>query len=151
MPGPDGGSLRVIMPSLALLLVFLHVSANVVWIGSILAVAVILGSGEGSPKTRGALGVAVYRRLATPAFIVSFTAGAARLAMSTEYYFSATKFMHGKLFLALVVIGLHHAIGARAKKLSAGTTTEAGGVVGLAIGLLIAAIGAVFFVVLKPF
>jgi putative membrane protein len=132
-------------------LVFLHVAANLVWVGSILSVAMIVGSGTADPKTRGTLGVEVYKKLAVPAFVVSFIAGASRLAMDTGYYFSTTKFMHGKLFFALVVIGLHHAIGGRAKKLAAGTTTEAGGIATFSIALLVAAIGAVFFVVLKPF
>ncbi|HEX7670062.1 MAG TPA: CopD family protein [Polyangiaceae bacterium] len=139
------------MPAIAPLLVFLHVAANVVWIGSIVSVAVILGSPAGDPNTRGTLAVEVYRKLATPAFVLSFVAGVSRLGLDTRYYFVATKFMHGKLFLALVVIGLHHAIGGRAKKLAAGTATNAGGVRALGIALVLASMGAVFFVVLKPF
>jgi putative membrane protein len=139
------------MTAVAPLLVFVHVAANVVWIGSILSVAMILGSPLADPKTRGMLAVEVYRKLAVPAFVLSFLAGVSRLAMDTGYYFVATKFMHGKLFLALVVIGLHHAIGGRAKKLASGAITDAGGVRTLGIGLVIAAIGAVFFVVCKPF
>ena len=133
------------------LLVFLHVAANVVWVGSILSVAVIVGSGTADAKMRGTLGVEVYKKLAVPAFVVSFVAGASRLALDTGYYFSATKFMHGKLFFALIVIGLHHAIGGRAKKLARGMATDAGGIATLSIALLVAAIGAVFFAVLKPF
>jgi len=133
------------------ILVFLHVAANVVWIGSILAVAVILSSPTPDPKSRGTLATRVYMKLAVPAFVVSFVAGGSRLAMDTTYYFQQTKFMHGKLFLALVVIGLHHAIGGRAKKLAAGTVTDGGNSGVLGIGLLVAAVGAVFFAILKPF
>lgn len=139
------------MSAVAPLLVFLHVAANVVWIGSILSVAVILNSPAADSKMRGALGAEVYRKLAVPAFVLSFVAGVSRLAMDTGYYFSATKFMHGKLFLALVVIGLHHAIGGRAKKLASGTTSDSGGVLTLGIALAVAAVGAVFFAILKPF
>ena len=139
------------MSGIALLLVFVHVAANVVWIGSILAVAVIVSSGAADIKTRGVLGVEVYKKLAVPAFVVSFVAGASRLVANTGYYFSVTKFMHAKLFLALVVIALHHAIGGRAKRMAAGTATDAGGVPALAFVLLAAAVGAVFFAVLKPF
>jgi putative membrane protein len=140
------------MLAIAPFLVFLHVAANVVWIGSILGVATIVGSSEAAePKTRGALAVEVYRKLAVPAFVVSFVAGVGRLAMDTHYYFAATKFMHGKLFFALIVIGLHHAIGGRAKRLASGATTAAGGVGILRIALFLAAAGAVFFVILKPF
>jgi putative membrane protein len=139
------------MSGIAMLLVFVHVAANVVWIGSILAVAVIVSSRVADIKTRGTLGVEVYKKLAVPAFVVSFVAGASRLAADTGYYFSTTKFMHGKLFLALVVIALHHVIGGRAKKMAAGTTTDANGVPALAFVLLVAASGAVFLVVFKPF
>jgi putative membrane protein len=139
------------MSGTAMLLVFVHVTANVVWIGSILAVAVIVSSRIADIKTRGVLGVEVYKKLAVPAFVVSFVTGASRLAGDTSYYFSATKFMHGKLFLALVVIALHHVIGGRAKKMAAGTKADASGVPALALALLVAASGAVFLAVLKPF
>ena len=75
-------------------LVFLHVASNLVWIGSILAVARILGSGTADAPTRGRIGVELYRRLSVPAFVTSFAAGVARLLLDPAYYFSTTKFMH---------------------------------------------------------
>lgn len=132
-------------------LVFLHVSANVVWIGSILAVAIVLMSAAGDAPVRGKIAVEVYKKLATPAFVVSFLAGALRLALDPSYYFVQTKYMHGKLFLALVVIGLHHAIGGRAKKVAAGAASDAGYAGTLAVILVVAAAGAVFLAVTKPF
>src|ERR1043165_1806645 len=115
------------MPSVALPLVCvaLHVTANVVWIGSILAVGRLLAATEGDAKVRGVLARRVYQSLATPAFVISFVAGAIRLALSPDYYFVATHFMHAKLLLALVVIGLHHVIGGRAKKTAAAGDTAA--------------------------
>jgi putative membrane protein len=133
------------------LLVALHVSANVVWIGSILAVARVLSQSEGDSKLRGRIALDVYRKLATPAFGLSFLAGVARLTMSTHYYFVQTKFMHGKLTFALAVIALHHIIGARARKMADGSAPDAGPVKGLALGLVLSAVAAVFFAVLKPF
>jgi len=132
-------------------LVFLHVSANVVWIGSILAVAVVLMSAEGDSTLRGKVALDVYKKLAMPAFVVSFLTGGLRLALDTNYYFVQTKFMHGKLFLALVVIGLHHAIGGRAKRVAGGAAKDAGHVATFAVILVVAATGAVFLVVSKPF
>lgn len=132
-------------------LIVLHVIANVIWIGSILAVAVVLGAHSGDAATRGKIAVDVYGKLATPAFVVSFVAGVTRLALDTQYYFVQTKFMHGKLLLALVVIGLHHVIGARAKKMANGVATESGNTAILAVILLLSAAGAVFLVVTKPF
>src|SRR6478735_53513 len=95
------------------LFIVLHVIANVVWIGSILAVAVVSASPDASAAIRGQLALVVYKRLAIPAFVASFVFGVTRLALDPHYYFVQTKFMHAKLLLALVVIGLHHAIGAR--------------------------------------
>jgi putative membrane protein len=135
-----------------LLVVAIHVTANVVWIGAILAVGRLLAAAEGDGKVRGALAVRVYRSLATPAFIVSFAAGALRLALSPEYYFVATHFMHAKLLLALVVIGIHHVIGARAKKAAAGVAAgNAAAAPALEVGLAVAAAGAIFLAVMKPF
>jgi putative membrane protein len=133
------------------ILVFIHVAANVIWIGSILAVATTLVSASGDATTRGRIALELYKKLSTPAFIVSFVAGATRLAMDTGYYFSATHFMHGKLTFALAVIGLHHVIGARAKRMAGGQVTSAGNVGLLGIALFAAAVIAVFFVVVKPF
>jgi putative membrane protein len=136
--------------TLASLFVFLHVAANVVWIGSILAVAVIATATDGDGKTRGILGARVYRQLSAPAFGISFLAGAARLVPDAHYYFVATHFMHGKLTFALAVIALHHVIGARVKKMARGEVANAN-VSGLALALFVCAVGAVFFVVTKPF
>ena len=136
--------------TLASLLVFFHVAANVVWIGSILAVAVVATAAAADSKTRGVLGARVYRKLAAPAFGISFLAGAARLSLDAHYYFVATHFMHGKLTFALAAIALHHMIGARVKKMARGEA-ESANVSGLALGLFVCAVVAVFFVVTKPF
>src|SRR5215475_8909478 len=97
-----------------LALIWLHVSGNIVWIGAILAVGVaILGPG-GTTKAGAEIAVGIYRRLAVPAFLVSFVCGAGRLLMDPALYLRQTHWMHAKLPLALAVIGLHHVIGARA-------------------------------------
>jgi putative membrane protein len=136
---------------LATILVFIHVTANVAWIGSILSVAWITASATGDAVTRGRLAVEVYKAIAVPAFVISFLAGSARLALDLNYYFARTKFMHGKLFLALIVIAIHHVLGARAKKLAAGTEQDARLTLRLAVLLIFAAAGAVFLVIAKPF
>jgi putative membrane protein len=133
------------------LLIALHVTANVVWIGSILAVGRVIESSEGDAKIRGALALQIYRGLSTPAFAVSFLAGVARLVQNLDYYFVATHFMHAKLLAAFAVIGLHHVMGARAKKVAGGTAAAASAVPALTIGILVGAGLAVFLAVLKPF
>lgn len=135
----------------ASLLVFLHVAANVVWIGSVAAVGMVLKGKQGTPRERGALALGVYQRLAVPAFVGSFVAGIARLALDLDTYFVLTKFMHGKLFFALVVIALHHTLGAAAKRMASGRLENAplaGYWVG---GLLASATAAVFLAVVRPF
>ena len=61
-----------------------------------------------------------------PAFVISFAAGVTRLLLDPQLYLVVTKYMHPKLTLALVVIALHHVIGARAKRMASGTRTEPG-------------------------
>jgi putative membrane protein len=128
-------------------LIWLHVSGNIVWIGAILAVAVAITSRAAEPKARGAVAVAVYQRLAVPAFLVSFVCGAIRLGLDAKHYLVDSHWMHPKLTLALVVIALHHVIGARAKKLSAGTVEDAGPAGALAVVLGLSALGAAFFAI----
>ena len=93
----------------------------------------------------------LYRKLAIPAFVVSFVTALTRLLLSTELYFVETKYMHGKLLFAVIVIGLHHVIGARAKAVAAGRRSSPGPVGVLALLLLISAVAATLFVILKPF
>jgi protoporphyrinogen IX oxidase len=136
---------------LRVLLVLLHVIANLVWIGSIAAVALVLSGGRGDSKLRGEIGLDLYRKLAVPAFVASFAAGLIRLLLDTQLYLVVTKYMHPKLTLALVVIALHHVIGARAKRMAAGTKTEPGPVAVLAAVLVVCAAGAAVLVLVKPF
>jgi len=131
-----------------LALIWLHVSGNVVWIGAILAVGVAL-LGKADPKARGQIAYDIYRRLAVPAFVISFVCGAARLGMDMRYYLKDHHWMHAKLPLALTVIGLHHVLGARARKTAQGSVQEPGNAGILTAVLAVAAIGAAFFAVLK--
>ncbi|HRI63207.1 MAG TPA: CopD family protein [Polyangium sp.] len=130
-------------------LVWLHIVGNLVWIGSILAVAATLTGQSGEAKIRGELGLRIYKSLAVPAFVLSFVAGTVRLAMDTKHYLVEHHWMHGKLLFALVVIGIHHVIGARAKKLAHGTVQDAGPTATMAIVLLVSAIIAAFFVIFQ--
>src|SRR5215468_9940312 len=125
-----------------LALIWLHISGNIVWIGSILAVAVVLAGGKGEPKARGEIASDIYRRLAVPSFVVSFVCGAIRLGLDPSYYLKLHHWMHAKLPLALAVIALHHVIGARARKVANGAVQDAGpaGILGVVLG--VAAIGA---------
>lgn len=127
-----------------------HVIANLVWIGSIASVGLILTVAP-DPKVGGQIALAVYRKLASPAFGISFLAAVALLVQNTQLYFVASKWMHGKLVLALAVIALHHVIGARAKHLAEGKKTTPGPAGTLTLALLALAAVAAYLAVAKPF
>ena len=129
----------------------LHVAFNLVWIGSIAAAGLLLSKGPGDAKARGAAALVVYRNLAVPAFIGSFLLGVVAFSRDLDLYLKQTKFMHGKIVIALVVIGLHHAIGARAKKMEAGVVDSEGPAWLLAQILVGAAGVAAYLAVAKPF
>ena len=132
-----------------LLLVWLHVVGNLVWIGAILAVGVTILSKSGDPKTRGEIALGIYKNLAVPAFVLSFVAGAVRLFSDPGFYLKQHHWMHAKLPLALTVIALHHVIGGRAKKLARGTVQDAGPAAILTAVLAVAAAFAAFFAIFK--
>lgn len=138
------------MLGLHTVLVLTHIVANLVWIGSIGSVGVLV-SAPGDAVARGTLALRVYKRLSTPAFGVAFLAGGTRLLLDPHFYFVTTKFMHAKLLFAIIVIALHHVIGARAKHLALGKATEAGAVPTLTPLLLLAAAASATFAWLKPF
>jgi protoporphyrinogen IX oxidase len=128
-----------------------HVAANLVWIGAILSVALALGSRSGDGRGNAQIAYELYRRLALPAFVVSFTTALARLLLSLDLLTGPKKYMHGKLLFAAIVIVLHHVIGARAKAVVSGRRSTPGPVGVLGLLLLIAAVAATLFVILKPF
>jgi putative membrane protein len=132
-------------------LVAAHVAANLVWIGSILSVALVLVSRVGEGRVAAQIAYELYRKLAIPAFVVSFVAALTRLLLSLDLYFVETKYMHGKLGFALIVIGLHHLIGARAKAVASGRRSAPGPVGVWALALFVSAVAATLFVFLKPF
>jgi len=142
------------MPEFATILVVLHVTANMVWIGAIAAVAGILVAPASTLERRqhkGQLALHLYKRLATPAFSCSFVFGLVRLSLDLHGYFVRTHFMHGKLLFAFAVIGLHHVIGARAKKFAQAPETKLGAVLPLTGALVACAAVAIYFAVFKPF
>jgi putative membrane protein len=134
---------------LDLALIWLHVVGNIVWIGAILAVAIVLVGTAPEPKVRGEVALRIYMRLAVPAFVTSFVFGATRLLLDPALYLRQTHWMHAKLPMALAVIALHHIIGARAKKLARGTVQDPGPTAILSIVLAAAAALAAFFAIFK--
>jgi protoporphyrinogen IX oxidase len=131
-------------------LVWIHVCANVLWIGSIVAVAYFAATRIGEVGSRTALALRFYKSVATPAFIVSFISGGVVLASNLQLYFVVDKWMHGKLFFAFVVIVIHHIIGGRVRRASEGAHELTGPLKKIAGLLAAAAFATVFFAILRP-
>jgi putative membrane protein len=136
--------------SLSTALVAAHLTANVVWIGALLAVALLAARGPFSadPVEVGTLARRVYVTLAAPAFLVSFAAGVGRIAIYPQVYLHLP-WMHAKLTLALVVIALHHIIGGRARRIANGQANAGRGMPVLAVAVFAFAAGAVLLGVAK--
>ena len=132
-------------------LVAAHVAANLVWIGSILSVARALLSRADDSRAGAQIAYELYRKLAMPAFVVSFVTALARLLMSLDLYFGETRYMQGKLLFATIVIVLHHVIGRIARGVASGRRSSAGPVGVLAFLLGTSAVAATLFVIVKPF
>jgi protoporphyrinogen IX oxidase len=130
-------------------LVWLHVSGNLVWIGSILAVGIVLGSDKADPKTRGRIALDVYRRIAVPALVLSLLGGAIRLACDAGTYLQGSHWMHAKLPPVIAVIALQHALGARAREMAASSQESGRGTRALVLALGVAAALATLFAVFK--
>jgi putative membrane protein len=131
-------------------IVALHVLANVVWIGSLLSVALLLSAtAEASTGgTAARLGRRIYLRLSVPAFAVSLLCGSAVLVMSASSYMRAP-WMHAKLTLALAIVAIHHVVGARARRAADGRTEYARGAGGLALAVLACSAGVVWLAVTR--
>jgi len=87
-------------------------------------------------------------RVAIPGFLLSFGSGVARIALAPLVY-AHMPWFHAKLTFALVVIVLHHVIGARAKRVDQGRVAAAAGVDFQAIAVLLCTAGAVLFAIAK--
>lgn len=119
------------------LLVVLHVTANLVWIGSIACVGwLVSAAAKANDPSAAVLARQLYLRVATPAFLTSFVCGAGRFALDPSYYIHLHWF-HGKLTAALVVIVLHHVIGGKARRVASGSM-QAGRTGAILVGALLA-------------
>jgi protoporphyrinogen IX oxidase len=130
------------------LLLVLHMAGNLLWIGSIVALAVTLST-SGQGEARRGVALAIYRRISVPAFLASLVGGAVMLSLDTTKYLVDSRWMHPKLTLVLVVIALHHVLGARAKRLAGDAPVKGASVMGIA--LVICAVSAAFLALAKPF
>jgi hypothetical protein len=91
------------------ILLALHVFANMVWIGAIAAVGLLTAAAANGPEQASpavaSAALALYPKLAPPAFGLSFLTGMGRLLGDPGAYMSLHWF-HGKLAGAIAVIAL---------------------------------------------
>lgn len=133
-----------------------HVFANMVWIGSIAAVGWLTAASsrieiEERRDAVAQTAVQLYRRAATPAFVVSLLFGLAMLLQAPGSYMKLHWF-HGKLTFAVAVIALHHVLGSKAKKAAranGGSRQAFGNSAILAVVTLACAFVTVAFAILK--
>ena len=127
-----------------------HVLANVVWIGALLSVALLVGRAPwmADPAEVGGLARRLYERLAVPAFLASFAAGVARVALAPHAY-ERLRWFHVKLAFVIVLIAVHHVIGARARRVAAGSARAGGGAAALGAVAFVCAAAAVVLAVAK--
>ncbi len=131
-------------------LLALHVLANVVWIGALLAVSLLtaLAPRMADVAEVGSLARRVHTRLAIPAFLASLGAGVGRIVLAPSAY-AHLPWFHAKLTFALAIIVLHHVVGARARKVAGGNADAGRGVGTLGWLILLCAAGAVLLGVTK--
>jgi uncharacterized membrane protein len=87
---------------------WLHVSGNLVWIGSTISLGLLLGRAPEQARW-------LYLHVVNPSQLVAIVFGLAVLGMDFHHYMTQ-HWMHGKLTVALIAIGLTHALGARARR-----------------------------------
>ncbi len=134
------------------LLITLHIVSNLVWIGAICSVGFMLAWAskmpEGEGKVVGQMARRLYSIVAQPAFGAAFLFGVAVLSTDVSSYMHLHWF-HGKLTLVLAVIGLHHVIGAKTRKVAAGSMQQGGSGAILSGALLLCALLVVTLVVFR--
>ena len=132
-------------------LVAIHVFADMLWIGSIVAVGALIAAKD-SMVLRARAGDArwIYRRLAAPAFVVALVMGIACIVADPTHSVMKIPSMHVKLTLAAGVIALHHWIGASSRRIASGNRKTPMSSLPLVL-LIVAAGGAAILAVLKPF
>jgi uncharacterized membrane protein len=140
------------MQRVTLVLLALHVLANLLWVGSLVSITRVITSAVGEPDAVRARFAAVarriYRTVASPWMGIATLTGLAMIGVAQGAYFRFGWF-HGKFTVALVMLGLHFVLGARVKAAEVSGIDEktAASARALQLGVLGAAALAVLFVI----
>ncbi len=133
--------------------IVLHLLSLMVWIGSAASIGALLrraelASDDGASRASSEAAAAVYRAVSTPAFVAAVAFGLL-LFLEAPATYMRLHWFHGKLTAALVVIGLHHALGAKAKRSAAGSRQRASGGSILGGAILVLALAVIALAELK--
>ena len=106
------------------LLVF-HVLGIMLWTGGLMAASLALAqhAQQTNAEARAAFAALekkFLRAVADPGAALAILAGGALISTNSSYYLSA-RWLYGKLFFVLLLIGLHGLLGVRAKRYAAGS------------------------------
>jgi putative membrane protein len=140
------------MQRATLVLLALHVLANLLWVGSLVSITRVITSALAEPEgTRARFAAAarrIYRSVSSPWMGIATLTGLAMIGVSQGAYFRFGWF-HGKFTVALVMLGLHFALGARvrAAETHGVDATGARAMRSLQLGVFATATAAVLFVV----
>ena len=101
-----------------------HILGFVFWIGGLLVETSLLAqhTQEASPDTRQALGrleLRLLRGMATPGALLAVVTGIVLIFTNPSYYLRAG-WLHAKLVLVVILIGLHWVVLSRTKSFAAG-------------------------------
>lgn len=140
------------MQRVYLVLLALHVLADLLWVGSLVSITRVITSAAGEPEAArprfAAAARRIYRTVSSPWMGVATLTGLAMIGVMAGQHFRFGWF-HGKFTAALVMLGLHFALGARVRAAEANGIDEksAGAMRSLQLGVLGAAAAAVVFVI----
>lgn len=140
------------MQHVYVVLLALHVLADLLWVGSLVSITRVISSAVGEPEpTRARLAATarrIYRTVSSPWMGIALLTGLAMIGVMHGAQFRFGWF-HGKFTAALAMLGLHFALGARVRAAEASGVDEqsAGAMRALQVGVLLAAAAAVTFVI----
>lgn len=140
------------MQRVYLVLLALHVLADLLWVGSLVSITRVITSAAGEPEAArprfAAAARRIYRTVSSPWMGIALLTGLVMIGVMHGAQFRFGWF-HGKFTAALAMLALHFVLGARVRAAEASGVDEksAGAMRSLQVGVLLAAAAAVTFVI----
>ncbi len=144
------------MGKLSVVLLALHVFSLLFWVGSLVSITRVMAAGVGEPDAvrarLAAVARRIYRTVSSPWMGVATLTGLGMIGAAGGAHFRMGWF-HGKFTMALVMLGLHFALGTKVRAAEASGLTDqaAEGVKPFQHGVLLVAAATVGFVVVMKY